>query len=49
MLKKSFFHISILLFFFFPGLSYAGEIDRILSLVDYIGGDYSNAVSEGKI
>ena len=49
MLKKSFFHISILLFFFFPGLSYAGEIDRILSLVDYIGGDYSNAVKDGEI
>ena len=49
MLKKSFFHISILVFFFFPGLSYAEEIDRILSLVDYIGGDYSNAVKDGEI
>ncbi len=49
MLKKSFFHISILMFFLFPGLSYAGEIDRILSLVDYIGGDYSNAVKDGEI
>lgn len=37
------------MFFLFPGLSYAAEIDRILSLVDYIGGDYSNAVEEGKI
>ncbi len=49
MLKKSFFHISILIFFLFPGLSYAGEINRVLSLVDYIGGDYSNAVKDGKI
>lgn len=49
MLKKSFLHISVFIFLLFPGLSYAGEIDRILSLVDYIGGDYANAVSEGKI
>ena len=46
---KRFFHISVLIFFLFPGLSYAGEIDRILSLVDYIGGDYSNAVKDGKV
>ena len=49
MLKKSFFHLSALIFFFLPGLSYAAEIDRILSLVDYIGGDYANAVEEGEI
>ena len=46
---RDFFHISVLLLFLFPGISHAGEIDRILSLVDYIGGDYANAVSEGKI
>ena len=49
MLKKSLFRITVLIFFFFPGFSYAGEIDRILSLVDYIGGDYSNAVRNGKV
>ncbi len=49
MLKKSLFRITILIFFLFPGFSYAGEIDRILSLVDYIGGDYSNAVEDGKV
>lgn len=49
MLKKSLFRITVLVFFLFPGLSYAGEIDRILSLVDYIGGDYSNAVKDGEI
>ncbi len=49
MLKKSFFCLSVLIFFLFPGLSYAVEIDRVLSLVDYIGGDYANAVKEGKI
>lgn len=49
MLKKSFFYLSVLVFFLFPGLSYAAEIDRILSLVDYIGGDYANAVKEGRI
>ena len=49
MLKKSFFHLSALIFFFLPALSYAAEIDRILSLVDYIGGDYANAVEEGEI
>ncbi len=49
MLKKSSFYLSALIFFLLPGLSYAGETDRILSLVDYIGGDYANAVEEGKI
>ena len=49
MFRESFCHIFVLIFFLFPGLSYAGEIDRVLSLVDYIGGDYSNAVKEGKI
>ena len=49
MLKKSLFRITVLVFFLFPGLSYAGEIDRILSLVDYIGGDYLNAVKDGEI
>ncbi len=49
MLKKSIFRIAVLIFFLFPGPSYAGEIDRILSLVDYIGGDYSNAVKDGEI
>ena len=49
MLKKSFFCLSVLIFFLFPALSSAAEIDRILSLVDYIGGDYANAVEEGKI
>ncbi len=49
MLKKSFFCLSVLIFFLFPAFSYAAEIDRILSLVDYIGGDYANAVKEGEI
>ena len=49
MLKKSFFCLSVLIFSLFPALSSAAEIDRILSLVDYIGGDYANAVKEGKI
>ena len=49
MLKKSFFCLSVLIFFLFPALSSAAEIDRVLSLVDYIGGDYANAVEEGKI
>ncbi len=49
MLKRSFFCLSVLIFFLFPALSSAAEIDRILSLVDYIGGDYANAVKEGKI
>ena len=49
MLKKSFFYLSVLIFFLFPAPSYAGEIDRILSLVDYIGGDYSNAIKDGEI
>lgn len=49
MLKKTFFCFSVFMFFLFPRLSYAAEIDRILSLVDYIGGDYANAVEEGKI
>lgn len=49
MLRKTLFRITVLVFFLFPGLSYAGDIDRILSLVDYIGGDYSNAVKNGEI
>ena len=49
MLKKSFFCLSVLIFFLFPAISSAAEIDRVLSLVDYIGGDYANAVEEGKI
>lgn len=49
MLKKSFFFLSVLIFFLSPALSSAAEIDRVLSLVDYIGGDYANAVEEGKI
>lgn len=49
MLKKSFFCLSVLIFFLSPALSSAAEIDRVLSLVDYIGGDYANAVEEGKI
>lgn len=49
MLKKSFFCLPVLMFFLFPAFSSAAEIDRILSLVDYIGGDYSNAVEEGEI
>ncbi|MXZ13129.1 MAG: c-type cytochrome [Candidatus Dadabacteria bacterium] len=49
MLRKSLFRVTVLIFFLFPGLSYAGEMDRILSLVDYIGGDYLNAVEDGKI
>jgi len=49
MLRKTLFRITVLMLFLFPGLSYAGETDRILSLVDYIGGDYSNAVRDGKV
>ena len=49
MLKKSFFFLSVLIFFLFPVFSSAAEIDRILSLVDYIGGDYVNAVKESKV
>ena len=49
MLKKNLFRVTVLIFFLFPGLSYAGEIDRILSLVDYVGGDYPNAVKDGEI
>ncbi len=39
------------LFFLFLSVSdsYAGEAKRLLSLVDYMGGDYKNAVHDGKI
>jgi high-affinity iron transporter len=40
-----------IVFFFFlliPNL-YAGEAERLLSLVDYMGGDYKNAVQDGKV
>ncbi len=49
MLNKSLFPLLFLISFLFPHSSYCGEIDRILSMVDYIGGDYSNAVSEGEV
>ncbi|MGH7885120.1 MAG: FTR1 family protein, partial [Thermodesulfobacteriota bacterium] len=38
-----------LLLFLTLNLSASDEIQRIVSLVDYIGGDYKNAVSDGKI
>ncbi len=47
--RKGLFIILILTFCFLPRLLYAEEIDRVLSLVDYIGGDYSNAVRDGEI
>src|SRR3974377_2368564 len=40
-----------IVFFFFLLISilFAGEAERLLSLVDYMGGDYKNAVKGGKI
>ncbi|MCY3986472.1 MAG: cytochrome c/FTR1 family iron permease [Candidatus Dadabacteria bacterium] len=49
MFKKSFFCLFVFIFFLFQGSSYAADIDKVLSLVDYIGGDYSNAVKDGEI
>lgn len=49
MLRKNLFRITVLILFLFPGTSYGEEIDRVLSLVDYIGGDYSNAVRDGEV
>ncbi len=49
MLRKNLFNITVLILFLFPGTSYGEEIDRVLSLVDYIGGDYSNAVRDGEV
>lgn len=41
--------VLLLLVFALPSYSSPPEAKRILSLVDYIGGDYRNAVSGGKI
>jgi high-affinity iron transporter len=42
--------IASILFFLSAGVSIAAdEAERVLSLVDYIGGDYRNAVRDGKI
>jgi high-affinity iron transporter len=42
--------VASILFFLAAGVSIAAdEAQRILSLVDYIGGDYKNAVHDGKI
>lgn len=51
MLKKNFFRAILLVLFLFSQSfdAHAGEIERILSLVDYIGGDYPNAVSDGRV
>ena len=40
-----------IVFFFFLLISnsYAGEAERLLSLVDYMGGDYKNAVQGGRV
>ena len=46
--KKTLFK-SLLAFFLLSQSALAGEIERILSMVDYVGGDYSNAVSEGRV
>ena len=48
MFRKILFH-SLLVFFFLSLPAPAGEMERILSMVDYVGGDYVNAVSEGKV
>lgn len=48
MLKRTLFK-ALLAFFLFSQSVLAGEIERILSMVDYVGGDYVNAVSEGKV
>jgi len=46
----SFLFIASILVFLAAGVSIADdEAERILSLVDYIGGDYKNAVHDGKI
>ena len=41
--------VLLLLVFALPSYSSPPEAKRILSLVDYIGGDYRNAVSGGEI
>lgn len=48
MLKRTLFK-ALLAFFLFSQSVLAGEMERILSMVDYVGGDYVNAVSEGKV
>jgi high-affinity iron transporter len=46
----NFLFIAGILLFLAPGVSIAtDEAERILSLVDYIGGDYKNAVHDGQI
>jgi high-affinity iron transporter len=53
--SKMFFRIIVLLsagiFFIFLHVSnsYAGEEERLLALVDYMEGDYGNAVQDGKV
>lgn len=46
--KKTLFK-SLLAFFLLSQSVLAGEMERILSMVDYVGGDYANAVSEGRV
>lgn len=45
----SLLYAGFFLFFLLVSNSYAGEAERLLSMVDYIGGDYKNAVQDGKV
>lgn len=45
----SFLYAGIFLFFLLVSNSYAGEAERLLSIVDYMGGDYKNAVQDGRV
>jgi high-affinity iron transporter len=45
----SFLYAVFFLFFLLVSNSYAGEAERLLSIVDYMGGDYKNAVKDGKV
>src|ERR1700752_3324577 len=47
---SAFLFFLFLLLFLFASASYASEeAKRVLSIVDYIGGDYKNAIQKGKI
>ncbi|MER3446358.1 MAG: hypothetical protein C4291_05685 [Candidatus Dadabacteria bacterium] len=45
----AFLYTVLFLLFLLVSNSYAGEAERLLSIVDYMGGDYKNAVQDGKV
>lgn len=49
LLITSFLYTALFFLFLLVSNSYAGEAERLLSIIDYIGSDYRNAVQNGRV